>query len=89
MCVSCIEILADLKELIPEFFVGNGEFLVNNDDLDLGHRHTGERLNDVELPPWAKNPRDFIRKCKKALESEYVSQHLHGKSFISASLLLV
>lgn len=40
-------------------------------------RHTGERLGDAELPPWAKNPRDFIRKCGKALESEYVSAHLH------------
>lgn len=74
---SCLTNHADLKELIPEFFVGNGEFLVNSDDLDLGYRHTGGRLNDVELPPWAKNPRDFIRKCSKALECEYVSQSIH------------
>lgn len=32
---------ADLKELIPEFYTGSGEFLVNFDDLDLGHLHTG------------------------------------------------
>lgn len=31
----------DLKELIPEFYTGSGEFLVNFDDLDLGHLHTG------------------------------------------------
>lgn len=74
---SCLQNPTDLKELIPEFYVGNGEFLVNSDDLDLGHRHTGGRLNDVELPPWAKNPRDFIRKCSKALESDYVSDHIH------------
>jgi hypothetical protein len=74
---SCLNNPADLKELIPEFFVGNGDFLVNNDDLDLGHRYNGERLNDVDLPPWAKSCRDFIRKHAKALESEYVSNHLH------------
>lgn len=68
---------ADLKELIPEFFTGNGDFLNNADELDLGHRSTGERLGDVQLPPWADGPRDFIRKQAKALESEYVSQHLH------------
>lgn len=74
---SCLTNPADLKELIPEFFTGSGEFLVNFDDLNLGHRHTGERLNDVELPRWADSPRDFIRKNAKALESEYVSEHLH------------
>ena len=68
---------ADLKELIPEFFTGSGEFLVNFDDLDLGHLHTGERLSDVALPAWAESPRDFVRKSAKALECEYVSDHLH------------
>jgi factor associated with neutral sphingomyelinase activation len=67
---SCLQNPADLKELIPEFYSSNGEFLVNNDSLDLGHRQTGERLGDVELPPWARNSRDFIRKNAKALESE-------------------
>ena len=67
----------DLKELIPEFFTGSGEFLINSDDLDLGRRHTGERLGDVVLPPWAKRPSDFVKKNAKALESEYVSAHLH------------
>jgi WD40 repeat protein len=74
---SCLTNPADLKELIPEFFNSNGEFLTNASDLDFGHRHTGGRLNDVDLPPWAKSPKDFIRKCSKALESEYVSANLH------------
>ena len=34
-------ISTDLKELIPEFYTGSGEFLVNFDDLDLGYLHTG------------------------------------------------
>jgi hypothetical protein len=77
MWTSCLTNPADLKELIPEFFSGNGSFLNNSEDLNLGHRHTGERLGDVELPPWAKSPKDFIKKCAKALESDYVSAHLH------------
>jgi hypothetical protein len=67
----------DLKELIPEFFCGTGDFLNNIDDLELGRRHTGDRLDGVELPPWAKRPQDFVRKMRKALESEHVSNHLH------------
>jgi factor associated with neutral sphingomyelinase activation len=75
---SCLKNPADLKELIPEFFsCKSGEFLLNSADLDLGRRHNGERLDDVELPPWAKSPRDFIKKHVKALESDYVSNNLH------------
>jgi hypothetical protein len=77
MWESCLTNPTDLKELIPEFFIGSGEFLQNADDLDLGHRYSGERLGDIELPPWAESTRDFIRKHAKALESEYVSSHLH------------
>lgn len=43
----------DLKELIPEFFIGNGDFLVNADGLALGRRQDGSWLGDVALPPWA------------------------------------
>ncbi len=74
---SSLQNPTDLKELIPEFFCGNGDFLLNMDDLDLGRRHTGERLDNVELPPWAKRPQDFVRKMRKALESEHVSANLH------------
>ena len=55
-----------------------GEFLRNNDDLDLGFRQSSnERVNDVVLPPWADSAKDFIRKHRKALESDHVSAHLH------------
>jgi hypothetical protein len=37
----------------------------------------GETLHHVKLPPWAKTPRDFVKKCRKALDSDYVSAHLH------------
>ena len=32
---------ADLKELIPEFFTGTGQFLCNSEGLNMGHKHTG------------------------------------------------
>jgi len=44
----------------------------------LGCKQNGVQLNDVVLPPWAKDdPHEFIRVHRAALESEYVSQHLH------------
>ncbi|KAL8210367.1 hypothetical protein R6Q57_007099 [Mikania cordata] len=33
--------------------------------------------DSVKLPPWAENPVDFMNKHQMALESEYVSAHLH------------
>ena len=77
MFASCLSNPADLKELIPEFFAGEGEFLCNSEGLSMGRRCNGERVDDVELPPWAKSPKDFIKKNRQAMESDYVSDHLH------------
>ena len=68
---------ADVKELIPEFFQGLGEFLVNDQRLPLGRKQDGRRVDDVVLPPWAASPKEFIEKNRAALESEFVSQNLH------------
>jgi hypothetical protein len=68
--------MSDVKELIPEFFT-NPEFLRNANGLPLGTMQRGHKLGDVELPPWASSPEDFIRKHRAALESDFVSQHLH------------
>ena len=39
---------------------------------------TGVELGDVVLPPWAHNsPDEFIRVQREAIESDYVSEHLH------------
>ncbi|KAK1313029.1 hypothetical protein QJS10_CPA06g00630 [Acorus calamus] len=68
---------SDVKELIPEFFY-MPEFLENLFHLDLGEKQSGEKVGDVMLPPWAKgSAREFIRKHREALESEYVSENLH------------
>ncbi|KAM9447222.1 WD repeat and FYVE domain-containing protein 3 isoform 4-T5 [Clarias gariepinus] len=69
--------MADVKELIPEFFY-LPEFLLNSNNFDLGSKQNGTKLGDVILPPWAKgDPREFIRVHRQALECDYVSAHLH------------
>ncbi|PPD93081.1 hypothetical protein GOBAR_DD09975 [Gossypium barbadense] len=68
---------SDVKELIPEFFY-MPEFLENRFNLDLGEKQSGEKVGDVVLPPWAKgSAREFIRKHREALESDFVSENLH------------
>lgn len=66
----------DVKELIPECFY-LPEFLLNLNDFDLGVLRSGQRVHDVVLPKWASSPEDFIHKHREALESDYVSEHLH------------
>ncbi|XP_052739616.1 WD repeat and FYVE domain-containing protein 3 isoform X1 [Bicyclus anynana] len=69
--------MADVKELIPEFFY-LPELLENSNNFDLGCKQSGVALGDVVLPPWAKgDPREFIRLHRAALESDYVSHRLH------------
>ncbi|KAI5791858.1 hypothetical protein EDC01DRAFT_616117 [Geopyxis carbonaria] len=68
----------DVRELIPEFFF-LPEFLVNSNGYNFGMKQgSDELIDDVSLPPWAKgDPKIFIAKHREALESPYVSQHLH------------
>ncbi|KAJ0053220.1 hypothetical protein Pint_00290 [Pistacia integerrima] len=70
------EDMSDVKELVPELFYFP-EILTNENSIDFGTTQLGERLDSVRLPPWAENPIDFIHKHRMALESEYVSAHLH------------
>jgi len=69
---------SDIKELIPHFFQPErARFLQNHLDLSLGRKQTGDALHHVALPPWAENHEDFVKKHRDALESDYVSSHLH------------
>nr|XP_046257722.1 WD repeat- and FYVE domain-containing protein 4 isoform X2 [Scatophagus argus] len=69
--------MGDVRELIPEFFY-LPDFLLNSNHIELGCMEDGTTLGDVELPPWAKgDPQEFIRIHREALESDYVSSHLH------------
>ena len=42
------------------------------------HMIPSYQVGDVVLPPWAKgSAREFIRKHREALESDFVSENLH------------
>jgi hypothetical protein len=68
---SVLKNTGDVKELIPEFFY-MPEFFKNSNRFDLGAKQTGERLDDVILPPWASTAEEFVRIHREALESDYV-----------------
>ena len=70
--------LADVKELTPEWFYLT-EFLYDDANFSplMGTRSDAAPLGDVILPPWAASPEEFIRLQREALESPYVSAHLH------------
>lgn len=55
-----------------------GEFLDNVLSLELGTRQDGIPVDDVRLPPWANSSSlMFVHKFREALESDFVSCHLH------------
>ncbi|XP_033626549.1 protein FAN-like [Asterias rubens] len=75
---NVLHLQSDVKELIPEFYQPEmADFLINRTGLNLGIQQDGSKVNRVELPPWAEDEVDFCRKCREALECDYVSQNLH------------
>ena len=74
---SCCTNPTNVKELIPEFFMENTDFLENKLKLDLGLRANGKRVEDIKLPKWATSADNFLQKHRQALESSHVSNNLH------------
>ena len=69
--------MSDVKELIPELYYMPEAFL-NSNNLPLGELQEGGRVHHVTLPPWAEGSAyNFVRLNREALESDYVSEHLH------------
>eukprot|EP00037_Helgoeca_nana_P008461 m.75409 g.75409 ORF g.75409 m.75409 type:complete len:965 (+) comp18956_c0_seq1:4339-7233(+) len=69
--------IADVKELTPEFYMPDGDFLRNVQRLDLGTTQDTQKVDDVELPPWAADAKDFLAKFRQALECDHVSNNIH------------
>jgi hypothetical protein len=74
---NVLSALSDNKELTPEFYFGDGSFMKNRHNLDLGTNHLGEPVHDVSLPSWAISHQDFVLKNRFALESNHASSNLH------------
>ncbi|KAF2882214.1 hypothetical protein ILUMI_23956 [Ignelater luminosus] len=73
---NCQRDTSDVKELIPEFFF-LPEMFINSNRYRLGVQEDGIAVGDVDLPPWANTPEEFVRINRMALESEFVSCQLH------------
>lgn len=52
---SAYQSLTDVKELIPQFYDGDGAFLLNTNNLNLGVRSDKKEVHDVELPKLRSN----------------------------------
>ncbi|KAJ7327170.1 hypothetical protein JRQ81_016929 [Phrynocephalus forsythii] len=71
--------MADVKELIPEFFY-LPEFLLNSNNFDLGCKQNGTKLGDVILPPWAKgDPREFIRVHRELFKKPHPPKRVRSR----------
>jgi len=69
--------MTDVKELVPEWYT-TPEMFLNGRSLPLGELQDGAGVvGDVVLPPWARTAHEFVWANRAALESEYVSAHLH------------
>lgn len=68
--------LSEVKELTPEWFT-TPDIFRNVNNYDLGTTQDSDRVSDVELPPWAATPEEFVNINRRALESDFVSEHLH------------
>ncbi|XP_063931680.1 lipopolysaccharide-responsive and beige-like anchor protein [Zophobas morio] len=74
---NCNQSTSDVKELIPELFY-LPEMFININHYNFGKLDKDDPIGDVVLPNWCNNdPYVFVQIHKAALESDYVSAHLH------------
>lgn len=67
-----------LQELIPEFYF-LPEMFINQNRYKFGKQEDGGEVGDVEMPPWAKNPDDFVR-INRMVKHPFILQSLQKKS---------
>ncbi|CDW75265.1 beach domain-containing protein [Stylonychia lemnae] len=63
------------SELTPEFFY-LPEILRNHNLNHFGRNREGTCVNEVILPPWAKNEHDFVRINREVLDSKIITSKL-------------
>ncbi|KAL0236703.1 hypothetical protein PCE1_000101 [Barthelona sp. PCE] len=76
---NCQSSNTDVRELTPEFYScprSADKWLGLNDSIIIGRTQANESVGDVELPPWAHSPKDFVKKMRYALETDYVRNQL-------------
>uniref|UniRef100_A0A8C9U6Z1 Neurobeachin n=1 Tax=Scleropages formosus TaxID=113540 RepID=A0A8C9U6Z1_SCLFO len=76
----------DVKELIPEFYY-LPEMFVNSNGYNFGLRDDRTVVCDVDLPPWAKKPEDFVRinRMKHGIRPLSHAEKPHGSGVCTAS----
>lgn len=72
---NCQRDTSDVKELIPEFYF-LPEMFVNSNKYRLGVTEDGKPISDVELPPWAKTPEEFVRINRMVSVSKFWSDRI-------------
>lgn len=65
---------APVQELVPEFYY-LPEMFVNANSYNLGVMEDGTVVSDVELPPWAKTPEEFVRINRQVRHMESTESH--------------
>ena len=72
----CTSLKSDVRELIPEFFY-LPEMFININDINLGKRENGDKVNEV-VTPCNNNKYKFIELMKNVLENNKISSTLNN-----------
>ena len=72
---SAITQKSDVRELIPEFFY-LPEMFINLNDLDMGIKDDGVKVNDV-IVPCQNNPYEFTLLLRNILENDTISYNIN------------
>ena len=67
---------SDVRELIPEFFY-LPEMYINLNDLDMGIKDNGTKVNDA-ITPCQNNPYEFTLLLRNILENDSISYNLNN-----------
>ena len=73
---SATTLKSDVRELIPEFFCFPEMFL-NINDLNMGIRDNGLKVNDVYIPCTANNPYEFVTLMRNIIENDNISSNIN------------